>query len=49
VIPVITRAIGGISKSFRQYLNNIPGKHEIKELQNRATLGNAHVLREVLM
>ena len=25
-----------ISKSLRQYLSNIPGKHEIKELQNTA-------------
>jgi len=49
VIPVITRATGAISKSSRQYLNNIPEKHEIKELQNTATLGNAKVLREVLM
>ena len=33
VIPVIMGATGTISKSLRQYLNNIPGKHEIKELQ----------------
>jgi RNase P/RNase MRP subunit POP5 len=33
VIPVIIRATGTISKSLRQYLSNIPGKHEIKELQ----------------
>ena len=30
VIPVIRGATGTISKSLRQYLNNIPGKHEIK-------------------
>ena len=35
VIPVITGAIGTISKSIRQYLSNIPGKHEIKELQKQ--------------
>ena len=29
VIPVITGAIGTISKSLRQYLSNMPGKHEI--------------------
>jgi hypothetical protein len=34
VIPVITGATGTISKSLSQYLSNIPGKHEIKELQN---------------
>ena len=35
VIPVVIGANGTISKSLRQYLNNIPGKHEIKELQKR--------------
>ena len=29
----ITGATGTVSKSFRQYLSTIPGKHEIKELQ----------------
>jgi len=33
VISVITGATGTISKSLRKYLSNIPGKHEIKELQ----------------
>ena len=32
VIPVIIVATGTISKWFRQYLSNIPGKCEIKEL-----------------
>ena len=35
VIPVITRAIGTISKSIRQYLSHIPGKHESEELQKQ--------------
>ena len=43
------RMNGTVSKSLRQYLSNIPGKHEIKEMQVRAILGAAHVLREVLM
>jgi hypothetical protein len=30
VIPVIIWATGIISKSFRKYLGNIPGKHKIK-------------------
>ena len=38
-----------VSKSLRQYLSNIPGKHEIKELQKTAILGTANILREVLM
>ena len=33
VIPVITGATGTTSKSLRQYLRNISGKHEIKELK----------------
>ena len=49
VIPVIIGATGTISKSFRKYVSNIPGKHEVKELQKTATLGNAHLLRKVLM
>jgi hypothetical protein len=46
VIPVTT---GTISKSLRQYLSNIPGKHEIEELNKTATVGSAHILRKVLM
>jgi len=49
VIPVILGATGTISKSFRKYVSNIPGKHEVKELQRAAILGTAHVLRKVLM
>jgi hypothetical protein len=37
VIPIIIGATGTISKSFRQYLSNISGKHEIKELQITVT------------
>jgi hypothetical protein len=33
--PVIRGATETISKSFRQYLSNIPEKHEIKELQKQ--------------
>ena len=49
VIPVILGATGTISKSFRKYVSNIQGKHEVKELQKTAILGNAHILRKVLM
>jgi hypothetical protein len=45
VIPI--GVTGTISKSFRKYLSNIPGKHEIQELQKRAILGTAHILRKV--
>jgi hypothetical protein len=49
VIPVIKGATGTISKSFRKYMSNLPGKHEVKELQKTAILGTAHILRKVLM
>ena len=49
VIPVIIGATGTVSTSLRQYLSDIPGKHEIKELQKTAVFGTAHLLREVLM
>jgi hypothetical protein len=38
VIPVIIGATGTNSELLRQYLSNIPGKHEIKELHKRAIL-----------
>jgi len=49
LIPVIIGVTGIISKSFRKNTNNLPGKHEVKELQKTAILGNAHILRKVLM
>ena len=32
-----------------KYVSNIPGKHEVKELQKTAILGTAHILRKLLM
>jgi len=49
VIPVIIGTTGTISKSLRKYASNIPGKHEVKELQKTAILGTAHILQKVLM
>jgi len=48
VIPVIVGATGTISKSIRKYVSNIPGNHEVKELQKTAILGTVHILRKVL-
>jgi hypothetical protein len=48
VIPVIIGATGTISESFRKYVSNIPGKHEVRELQKTATLGTAHIFQKVL-
>jgi len=49
LIPVIIGATGTISKSFRKYVSNIPGKQGVKELQKTAILDTAHILRKVLM
>ena len=50
VIPVIIiGATGTISKSYRKYVSNIPGKHEVKKLQKTGILGTAHTLWKVLM
>jgi len=49
VIAIIRGATGTISKSFRKYVSNIPGKHEVKELQKTVILGTAHIIRKVLM
>jgi hypothetical protein len=43
------RVTGTISKYFRKYLNNIPGKHDIKEVQKITMFGTALILRKVLM
>jgi len=48
MLPVIKGATGTISKSFRKYINNIPGNHEVKKLQKTAILGTAHIFRKVL-
>jgi Sec-independent protein translocase protein TatA len=48
VIPVIIGATGTISKSFRKYVSNITGNHEVRKLQKTAILGTAHILRKVL-
>jgi hypothetical protein len=49
VIPVVIGATGAISKSLRKYVSNIPGNHDVKELQKTAILGTAHIIRKVLM
>jgi len=49
VIPVIIGATGTTSESFRKYVSNIPGKHEVKELQKTAILCTAHILQKALM
>ena len=49
VIPLVIGVTGTISKSFGKYVSNIPGKHEVKELQKTTILSTALILRKVLM
>jgi hypothetical protein len=44
-----TGATGTISKSFRKYMSNIPGQHDIKDLQHTAIICTAHMLQKVIM
>jgi hypothetical protein len=48
-VIVVTGATGTTSKSFRQYLSNLLGNFEIKELQKTVIFGTAQILGEVLM
>jgi len=49
VLSVITGTTGTISALLRKFPKNILGKYDIKELQKTNILGNAHVLRKVLV
>jgi hypothetical protein len=48
LIPVKIGATGTISKSFRKYVSNITGNHEVRELKKTAILGTVHILWKVL-
>jgi len=48
VLPVTVAVTGTIPKSFRKCTSDIPGNHDVKELQKTAILGTAHILRKVL-
>jgi hypothetical protein len=49
VIPVIIGETGTMSKSLRQYLSNILGRHEMKELKKQPYVALHTVLRKGLM
>ena len=48
VIPVVNGETGTTSKSFRKYVSNIQGNHEVRELQKTAILVTANIIRKVL-
>ena len=47
-IPVVIGAFGVIKKGLEKYVDKIPGKASINELQKITLLGTAHILRKVL-
>ena len=47
-VPIIIGALGSINKNVKQYLNEIPGKIEINEIQKITLLGTANILRKAL-
>jgi hypothetical protein len=48
VVPVIIGATGIVTRSLRENLETVPGKHSIDSLQKTAILGTAHIIRKVL-
>jgi hypothetical protein len=43
VIIIIIGATGTMSEWFRTYLSNIPGKHDVKELEKTAIVDPAYM------
>jgi Sec-independent protein translocase protein TatA len=46
VIPAIKGATGAISKSFKKYVSNIPGNHEVKELTENSHIRHCTYISE---
>ena len=48
-IPAVIVITGTVSKSFKIYQSNMPGKQCSKDLQKSAELSNAHTIQRALM
>ena len=48
IIPIIIGATGIVTRSLRENLEAVPGKHSIDSLQKTAILGTSHIIRKVL-
>jgi len=48
ILPVITGAIGIVTRILRKNLETVPGKHSIDSLQKTAILGTLHITQKVL-
>ena len=47
-IPVVIRALGRINKGTQNFIDQIPGKPSLQEMQDIALTSTAHILWEVL-
>jgi len=47
ILPVIIGVTGIVTRSLREDLEDIPGKHSIDLLQKAAILGTSQVVRKV--
>ena len=48
VIPIVVGALRVIKKGTEKHLREIPGNHNLQEIQKTVFLGTAHILRNVL-
>ena len=48
VVPVVIGALGAHTGRLNEYLDQIPGKHNLPQLVKAALLGSAHILRRTL-
>jgi hypothetical protein len=48
IIPVVTGAIGVVTKGLKKNLKAMPGKYSIGSVQKTATLRTSHLIRKVL-
>ena len=48
IVPGITGATGIVTRSLRENLEAVPGKHSIDSLRKTAILGTSHPIRKVL-
>ena len=48
IIPVVIRALAMIKKGTQNFIDQIPGKPSLQEMQKVVLTGTAHMLRKVL-
>jgi hypothetical protein len=46
IIPVIIGTTGTVTKGLKKNVEAIPGRHSIDSLEQAATLGTSHTIRE---